>query len=81
MRKVVTDQGWFAARPPGTEDVYKLCAGSFKGKDHIRRIQEEAQALIGNSLVAQNKVQFFLKNVASGIKLFPRTLKNLGDPI
>jgi phosphoglucomutase len=34
------------ARPSGTEDVYKLCAESFKGSDHLRRIQEEAQAII-----------------------------------
>lgn len=48
--KVVTEQGWFAARPSGTEDVYKLYAESFRGKDHLRRIQEEAQALIGKAL-------------------------------
>ena len=47
--KVVTEQGWFAARPSGTEDVYKLYAESFRGKDHLRRIQE-AQALIGKAL-------------------------------
>ena len=44
--KVVTEQGWFAARPSGTEDVYKLYAESFRGKDHLRRIQEEARALV-----------------------------------
>ncbi len=48
--KVVTEQGWFAARPSGTEDVYKLYAESFRGKDHLKRIQEEAQALIGRAL-------------------------------
>jgi len=48
--KVVTEQGWFAARPSGTEDVYKLYAESFRGKDHLKRIQEEARALIGNVL-------------------------------
>jgi phosphoglucomutase len=50
--KVVTDHGWFAARPSGTEDVYKLYAESFRGKDHLRRIQEEAQSLITNALAA-----------------------------
>ena len=50
--KVVTEQGWFAARPSGTEDVYKLYAESFRGKDHLKRIQEEARALIGNALAA-----------------------------
>jgi phosphoglucomutase len=44
--KVVTAQGWFAVRPSGTEDVYKLYAESFSGPDHLRRIQEEAQAIL-----------------------------------
>ena len=44
--KVVTAQGWFAARPSGTEEVYKLYAESFRGKEHLKRIQDEAQALI-----------------------------------
>jgi phosphoglucomutase len=48
--KVVTEQGWFAARPSGTEDVYKLYAESFRGQDHLQRIQEEAQALIAKVL-------------------------------
>lgn len=48
--KVVTAHGWFAARPSGTEAVYKLYAESFRGADHLRRIQEEAQALIGSAL-------------------------------
>jgi phosphoglucomutase len=51
--KVVTDQGWFAARPSGTEDVYKLYAESFLGKDHLRRIQQEAQALIAKALTSR----------------------------
>ncbi len=48
--KVVTKTGWFAARPSGTEDVYKLYAESFKGREHLKRIQEEARALVGNAL-------------------------------
>src|SRR5690242_5404883 len=44
--KVVTDQGWFAARPSGTEDVTKLYAESFRGEDHLGRILEEAQAIV-----------------------------------
>jgi phosphoglucomutase len=43
--KVVTAQGWFAVRPSGTETVYKLYAESFRGNDHLRRIQQEAQAI------------------------------------
>jgi phosphoglucomutase len=50
--KVVTENGWFAARPSGTEDVYKLYAESFKGKEHLKRIQEEAQALVANALAS-----------------------------
>jgi phosphoglucomutase len=48
--KVVTANGWFAARPSGTEDVYKLYAESFLGADSLRQIQEEARALISGVL-------------------------------
>jgi phosphoglucomutase len=48
--KVVTENGWFAARPSGTEEVYKLYAESFLGTDHLRRIQEEAQAIVNMAL-------------------------------
>jgi phosphoglucomutase len=44
--KVVTENGWFAARPSGTEEIYKIYAESFKGEDHLRQIQEEAQAIV-----------------------------------
>ena len=44
--KVGTDFGWFAARPSGTEDVYKLYAESFRGPEHLARIQEEARAIV-----------------------------------
>jgi phosphoglucomutase len=53
--KVVTAQGWFAARPSGTEDVYKLYAESFRGTDHLRRIQEEARELISRALTGVMK--------------------------
>jgi phosphoglucomutase len=48
--KVVTDTGWFAARPSGTEDVYKLYAESFRGPGHLARIQAEAQELLASVL-------------------------------
>jgi phosphoglucomutase len=48
--KVTTARGWFAARPSGTEDVYKLYAESFVGEDHLREIQREAQAVLGRVL-------------------------------
>jgi phosphoglucomutase len=48
--KVTTDEGWFAARPSGTEDVYKIYAESFKGPDHLKQIQEEAKAVVSAAL-------------------------------
>ncbi|HEY5996463.1 MAG TPA: phosphoglucomutase (alpha-D-glucose-1,6-bisphosphate-dependent) [Candidatus Deferrimicrobiaceae bacterium] len=47
--KVVAANGWFAARPSGTEDVYKIYAESFLGADHLRRIQDEARELVGDA--------------------------------
>ena len=46
----MTEQGWFAARPSGTENVYKIYAESFRGEDHLGRIIEEAQAVVGRAL-------------------------------
>ena len=48
--KVIADGGWFAARPSGTEDIYKIYAESFRGADHLRRIGEEAQAIVDAAL-------------------------------
>ncbi|MFF3005326.1 phosphoglucomutase (alpha-D-glucose-1,6-bisphosphate-dependent) [Kitasatospora sp. NPDC057940] len=50
--KVCTDNAWFAARPSGTEDVYKIYAESFLGTGHLARVQEEARALVGEVLGA-----------------------------
>ena len=50
--KVIAESGWFAARPSGTEDVYKIYAESFRGQDHLKKIQEEAQAMVGAALGA-----------------------------
>lgn len=47
--KVVTRNGWFAARPSGTENVYKIYAESFVGNEHLRRLQDEARALISKT--------------------------------
>jgi len=44
--KVVTAQGWFAARPSGTENIYKIYAESYRGLDHLHRIQEQAQTIV-----------------------------------
>ena len=48
--KVVTANGWFAARPSGTEDIYKIYAESFKGPEHLRRIQQEAREIVALAL-------------------------------
>jgi phosphoglucomutase len=48
--KVVAENGWFAARPSGTEDLYKIYAESFKGAEHLRRIQEEARQIVADAL-------------------------------
>jgi phosphoglucomutase len=52
--KVVTESGWFAARPSGTEDIYKIYAESFRGADHLHRILDEAQAIVGDTLAASD---------------------------
>jgi len=51
--KVVTKNGWFAARPSGTENIYKIYAESFRDKDHLRRILEEAQNIVNEALAAK----------------------------
>lgn len=48
--KVVTDQAWFAARPSGTEDVYKIYAESFRGEDHLKQVFEEAREVVSAAL-------------------------------
>jgi phosphoglucomutase len=51
--KVSSENGWFAARPSGTEDIYKIYAESFRGADHLRQIQGEAQTIVSAALAAQ----------------------------
>jgi len=50
--KVIAESGWFAARPSGTEDIYKIYAESFRGADHLRRILEEAQTIVSDTLTS-----------------------------
>jgi phosphoglucomutase len=50
--KVVAENGWFAARPSGTENIYKIYAESFRGADHLRQILEEAQTIVGDAMKA-----------------------------
>lgn len=48
--KVITESGWFAARPSGTENIYKIYAESFRGQDHLRRIVDAAQAIVDDAV-------------------------------
>jgi phosphoglucomutase len=50
--KVCTDNAWFAARPSGTEDVYKVYAESFHGAEHLAKVQQEAQAIVSDALTS-----------------------------
>jgi len=50
--KVMAASGWFAARPSGTEDIYKIYAETFRGEDHLRRIVKEAQAIVDDALAS-----------------------------
>ncbi|MHB8752845.1 MAG: phosphoglucomutase (alpha-D-glucose-1,6-bisphosphate-dependent) [Aggregatilineales bacterium] len=52
--KVMAESGWFAARPSGTEDIYKIYAESFRGADHLGRILEEAQAIVNAAIAGQS---------------------------
>ena len=47
---MITESGWFAARPSGTEDVYKLYAESFRGPEHLAQIQDEARTIVASAL-------------------------------
>jgi phosphoglucomutase len=53
--KVMAESGWFAARPSGTENIYKIYAESFRGADHLRRILEEAQAIVSDALAVDRR--------------------------
>jgi phosphoglucomutase len=50
--KAIAESGWFAARPSGTESIYKIYAESFRGADHLRRILEEARTIVGKALAS-----------------------------
>jgi len=50
--KVTTEQGWFAARPSGTEDVYKIYAESFRGEEHLKQLVDEARAIVDEAFKA-----------------------------
>ena len=50
--KIMTENGWFAARPSGTEDVYKIYAESFNGREHLRALQAEAKEIVNAAFKA-----------------------------
>jgi phosphoglucomutase len=55
--KVITKNGWFAARPSGTEEIYKIYAESFKGQEHLERIISEAQEMVSDAFIRIEKAQ------------------------
>jgi phosphoglucomutase len=59
--KVTTKSGWFAARPSGTENIYKIYAESFRGADHLRRILGEAQSIVNDALKMGSSAQIPLE--------------------
>ena len=67
--KGIAESGWFAARPSGTEDIYKIYAESFGGADHLRRILEEAQTLVNDALAAEPERSGVASNTNWGEKL------------
>jgi len=50
--KVIAESGWFAARPSGTEEIYKIYAESFRGQEHLKQIEAEAETIVGQALTA-----------------------------
>jgi len=50
--KVIAESGWFAARPSGTEDIYKIYAESFGGKEHLQQIDAEGHVVVGEAFTA-----------------------------
>ncbi|MDP2027779.1 phosphoglucomutase (alpha-D-glucose-1,6-bisphosphate-dependent) [Sulfuriferula sp.] len=69
--KVMTESGWFAARPSGTEDIYKIYAESFRGPDHLRRILAEAQTIVDAALAVSPQPS----GIASGTNLKAQTFR------
>ena len=53
--KVIAENGWFAARPSGTEEIYKIYAESFLGRDHLKQIQQEAQTIVSEALARSTR--------------------------
>jgi phosphoglucomutase len=67
--KVITASGWFAARPSGTEAIYKIYAESFRGVDHLHRLLAEAQAIVGAALTAPTQEPRIAPRIESKARL------------
>jgi len=76
--KVIAKSGWFAARPSGTEAIYKIYAESFRGTEHLNRILEQARSTVGAALAA-TKLAHFNKGGPSIPSLKPNGQKSLGE--
>lgn len=77
--KVVTQSGWFAVRPSGTEDVYKLYAESFKAEDHLQRILAEAQGRIATVFAGKPPGRHEQRNCEDGPGTSPRRQPGEGN--
>ena len=83
--KVVAESGWFAARPSGTENIYKIYAESFRGAEHLRRILEEAQTIVSDALAAAPVPEQRKSKAVSGrhqmtVREAEEVWRNEGDP-
>ena len=78
--KVTSESGWFAARPSGTEDVYKIYAESFRGRDHLAQILEEAQEVVRGAIGAPRPEDRPSSQPADADKLAVEAWENEGDP-
>jgi phosphoglucomutase len=76
--KVIAQNGWFAARPSGTEDIYKIYAESFMGRDHLNRILSEAQALVGRAIGGSAEAPKAPASLADSLAV--EAWENEGDP-
>ena len=81
--KVVAENGWFAARPSGTENIYKVYAESFQGADHLRRILDEAQTIVSDALRAEPLTERYCAPMPPHqmtVKEAVAVWRNAGDP-